>query len=139
MATLDLADTELVVLSACMTGLGQVQPGEGVFGLRRSFALAGARTLVVSLWQVPDQETQDLMIAFYRYLLEGEGRAEALRHAQLDLKRRGLQPLAWGAFICQGDPGPLQIRPTSLHGPGLRGHAIESAGAKDHPGKPGDC
>lgn len=120
-ATLDLADTELVVLSACMTGLGQVQPGEGVFGLRRSFALAGARTLVVSLWQVPDQETQDLMIAFYRYLLEGEGRAEALRHAQLDLKRRGLQPLAWGAFICQGDPGPLQIRPTSLHGPGSAG------------------
>ena len=111
-AALDLVDTELVVLSACRTGLGQVKVGEGVFGLRRSFALAGARTLVISLWQVPDRETRELMVRFYHYLLEEKkGRAESLRAAQLDLKRRELPPSVWGAFICQGDPGPLQLRP----------------------------
>ncbi len=108
-ATLDLVDTELVVLSACNTGLGQVEPGEGVFGLRRSFALAGARTLVVSLWQVPDLKTSRLMAAFYGNLLGGQGRAEALRQAKLEQRRRGVPAIAWAAFICQGDPGPLQV------------------------------
>ncbi len=107
-ASLDLLDTELVVLSACKTGLGAVRAGEGVQGLRRSFALAGARTLVMSLWEVPDQETRELMEAFYRYL-KTMGRAEALKRAQLDLKEKGCSVMAWGAFICQGDPGPLLL------------------------------
>jgi CHAT domain-containing protein/tetratricopeptide (TPR) repeat protein len=108
---IDLSATELVVLSACQTGLGQVHTGEGVFGLRRAFVLAGVRTLVMSLWKVPDLQTEELMTAFYHRLLSGEGRAEALRQAQLALKQRCPDPLAWGAFVCVGDPGPLEVTP----------------------------
>jgi hypothetical protein len=107
---LDLLATELVVLSACETGLGQVHVGEGVFGLRRAFVLAGAKTLVMSLWKVPDEPTRELMEEFYRRILAGEGRAEALRQAQLAMKAKYPDPYYWGAFICQGDPSPLGTR-----------------------------
>jgi CHAT domain-containing protein len=105
---MDLLDTEMVVLSACETGLGQIQAGEGVLGLRRAFVLAGAKTLLMSLWKVPDQHTQELMVDFYQRALEGEPRAQALREAQLAIKKRYPDPFYWGAFICQGDPGPLR-------------------------------
>ena len=109
---LDLLATELVVLSACETGLGQVHVGEGVFGLRRAFVLAGAKTLVMSLWKVPDEPTRELMEDFYGRLLAGRGRAEALREAQLAMKAKYPDPFYWGAFICQGDPSPLgRVRP----------------------------
>ncbi len=109
---LDLLATELVVLSACETGLGQVHVGEGVFGLRRAFVLAGAKTLVMSLWKVPDEPTRELMEDFYGRLLAGQGRAEALREAQLAMKAKYPDPFYWGAFICQGDPSPLgAVRP----------------------------
>jgi CHAT domain-containing protein len=104
---LDLLDTELAVLSACETGLGAIQVGEGVFGLRRAFVLAGAKTLVMSLWKVPDRETEELMIDFYRRILAGEARAEALRQAQLKIKKDNPDPFYWAAFICQGEPGPM--------------------------------
>jgi CHAT domain-containing protein len=104
---LDLLATELVVLSACETGLGQVHVGEGVFGLRRAFVLAGAKTLVMSLWKVPDEPTRELMEDFYRRILAGQGRADALRAAQLTMKMKYPDPYYWGAFICQGDPSPL--------------------------------
>jgi CHAT domain-containing protein/tetratricopeptide (TPR) repeat protein len=104
---LDLLDTELVVLSACETGLGEVRTGEGVFGLRRSFVLAGADTLVMSLWKVPDQQTQELMEEFYSRILAGEPRAEALKNAQMSIRSKHPHPFYWGAFICQGDPSPL--------------------------------
>ncbi|MGZ4851621.1 MAG: CHAT domain-containing protein [Halobacteriota archaeon] len=104
---LDLLATELAVLSACDTGLGDVQTGEGVFGLRRAFMLAGAKTLVMSLWAVDDEVTKELMIDFYTRILAGEGRADALRNAQLAIKAKHPDPYYWGAFICQGDPGPL--------------------------------
>ena len=103
-AGLDLRATEIVVLSACETGLGDLRAGEGVFGLRRAFVLAGAKTLVMSLWKVPDEQTQELMVNFYQRLLAGEGRAEALRHAQLDLKARYPEPFYWGAFHLPGGP-----------------------------------
>ena len=92
---LDMLDTELVVLSACETGLGQVHVGEGVFGLRRAFVLAGAKTLVMSLWKVLDEPTRELMEAFYTRLLAGQGRAEALREAQLAMKAKYPDPFYW--------------------------------------------
>lgn len=109
-ASLDLAQTELAVLSACDTGLGQIQIGEGVFGLRRAFVLAGVRTLIVSLWKVPDDQTQELMVGFYRLAGKDMPVAEALRAAQRDLKKNYRDTKYWGAFICQGDPGPLSVR-----------------------------
>ncbi len=104
---LDILDTELVVLSACETGLGDIRSGEGVFGLRRAFLLAGAKTLVMSLWKVPDSETRMLMEDFYTRLLQGRPRLDALREAQLAIKSNFPGPFHWGAFVCQGDPGPL--------------------------------
>jgi CHAT domain-containing protein/tetratricopeptide (TPR) repeat protein len=105
---LDLLDTELAVLSACQTGLGDVQTGEGVFGLQRAFILAGAKTVVMSLWEVPDDATRALMEDFYRRLLNGEPRAAALEAAQQGLRRTHPEPYFWGAFVCLGNPGPLR-------------------------------
>jgi CHAT domain-containing protein len=113
--SMDLTGTELVVLSACETGLGRVRVGEGVFGLRRAFVLAGAKTLVMSLWKVPDEETRRLMETFYRALLDGRSRADALRQAQLAIRRDYPDdPLRWGGFICQGEPGPMRGRPDTF-------------------------
>jgi CHAT domain-containing protein/Tfp pilus assembly protein PilF len=109
---LRLQNTDLVVLSACETGVGEVKSGEGVYGLRRAFIQAGAKGLVMSLWPIPDQETKELMVAFYNYLSKGKmNRAKALRQAILDQmrvtkKRYGIShPLFWGAFIYLGEPG----------------------------------
>ena len=109
---LRLRGTEMVVLSACDTGLGEVKAGEGVFGLRRAFAQAGARSLIMSLWPVPDRETRELMEEFYKNVLERKmNRCQALRQAALrQMKivkdRHGHPyPLCWGGFVMVGDPG----------------------------------
>ena len=104
-SNLDLWGTKLVVLSACETGVGEVRDGEGVYGLRRSFFLAGTETLVMSLWPVSDEVTRETMIAYYGGLKKGLGRGEALHRAQLAmLKRRGREhPFYWASFIQSGD------------------------------------
>ena len=107
---LTLDATELVVLSACDTGIGAVRTGEGVLGLRWAFMLAGARTLVMTLWKIPDAQAKTLMVDFYQHVLSGKGVAEALRVAQLALRASHPEPFWWAGFICQGDPGPL-VRP----------------------------
>ena len=101
---LDLKDTDLVVLSACQTGVGDVKSGEGVFGLKRAFILSGAKTLVMSLWSVPSKETVDLMTAFYALLSEGKTPSEALRQAKLTLMKQKPHPFFWAAFILTGSP-----------------------------------
>jgi tetratricopeptide (TPR) repeat protein len=108
--SLRLQGTEVVVLSACETGLGNVQVGEGVYGLRRAFMQAGAKSLVMSLWAVPDKETKELMVQFYQNLLSGKlNRVQALRQAvlhemQVVKERYGSpHPLYWGAFVLFGD------------------------------------
>jgi CHAT domain-containing protein len=108
-AQLDLLGTGLVVLSACKTGVGTVQNGEGVYGLRRALVLAGAQTQIVSLWKVSDEATQELMIDYYRRLLKGEGRSGALREAQAMMiaKPARQHPYYWAAFIAIGDWTPL--------------------------------
>ncbi|MEO1131557.1 MAG: CHAT domain-containing protein [Cyanobacteria bacterium J06639_1] len=108
---LDLRGTELVVLSACDTGLGNIESGEGVYGLRRAFALAGAQSQVMSLWNVDDESTKDLMVKFYQHLQAGEGRSEALRQVQLDMLADPYweSPYFWAAFIPTGDWQPLDF------------------------------
>lgn len=102
---LNLWGTKLVVLSACDTGLGEVRNGEGVYGLRRAFALAGAESLVMSLWPVSDYSTRKLMASYYRNLKQGMGRGESLRQVQLDLLKRNpqLHPFYWASFIQSGE------------------------------------
>ena len=122
---LDLQGTELVVLSACETGVGDVRLGDGVVGLARALVLAGAQTQVMSLWQVDDDATRALMIAYYQRLARGEGKAEAMRQVRLAMLRGGADaealsgdtpaapgpwshPFYWAAFLVHGDTGPLR-------------------------------
>jgi CHAT domain-containing protein len=101
---LKLKGTELVVLSACETGVGDVQSGEGVFGLKRSFILSGAKTVVMSLWKIPSKETEELMRDFYTLMAGGKSKAEALREARLAIKQKHPSPFYWGALVMVGNP-----------------------------------
>jgi CHAT domain-containing protein len=109
---LNLWGTKLVTLSACDTGVGEVRNGEGVYGLRRAFVLAGAETLVMSLWPVSDYMTREMMTAYYTGLRAGLGRGDALRHAKLAmLKRQGRRhPFYWASFIQSGEWANLDGR-----------------------------
>lgn len=116
-ASLDLEGTAMAVLSACDSGRGEVRVGEAVQGLRYSLALAGARTQVMTLWQVADKPTRKLMESWYRQLERGVGRSEALRRTQLAAltgrplpateARLAAHPYFWAGFLLAGDTGPL--------------------------------
>ncbi len=96
---LNLTNTELIVLSACETGLGEIVNGEGVYGLQRAFQIAGTKTIMMSLWQVSDEVTQKLMTKFYDYLLESKDKIYAFNKAQMEIKEDYPAPFYWGAFI----------------------------------------
>lgn len=108
--TLDLRGTEWAVLSACDTGTGEIRAGEGVFGLRRAFQLAGARTVIMSLWPVEDEATRQWMTALYRHrFVEGKSTMASAHDASLELlqqrRARGesTHPFYWAGFIAAGD------------------------------------
>jgi CHAT domain-containing protein len=95
---LNLSNTELVVLSACETALGDIKGSEGVFGLQRAFKMAGVKKMIVSLWQVPDKETAELMTAFYTYWLKGKNIEDAFTQAQSEMRAK-YAPYYWAAFV----------------------------------------
>ncbi len=109
---IDLRGTDLVVLSACESGLGEVSAGEGVAGLRQSFQLSGAKSVAATLWSVTDDTTADIMSAFFGYLAEGRRATEAMRLAQRAVKDeladlRGedyAHPMFWAPFVISGLP-----------------------------------
>ena len=143
-ANADLQGTQLIVLSACETAVGESRPGEGIYGLRRALVLSGAETQVLSLWRVPSQETAQLMADFYRRVNRGQGRSEALRQAQLTLLAEAptAHPYYWAAFLVQGDarslsgeqpPPPIE---TQRVRPSARGCACQlptAADSRPHP------
>ena len=97
---LDLSGTDIVVLSACETGLGDIRGNEGVFGLQRAFRKAGVDNILMSLWQVPDYQTQELMVLFYKNMLaHSQDVHKALKNAQLALKEKYRNPYFWAGFI----------------------------------------
>ena len=97
---MNLSNTELVVLSACETGLGEIQGNEGVYGLQRAFKIAGAKYLIMSLWQVPDKQTSLLMTTFYKKWLENKMTIpDAFHAAQKELRDVGLDPYQWAGFV----------------------------------------
>ena len=100
-ASLNLLGAELVVMSACETGLGTLNNSEGVFGLQRAFKLAGANTLIMSLWEVSDDATSILMQEFYKNWLSGKSKHEAFKKAQLNLRHseKYKSPYFWAAFV----------------------------------------
>ena len=107
---MDLSNTELVVLSACETGLGDIEGIEGVYGLQRAFKIAGAKYLIMSLWQVPDRETMEFMTTFYTNWLPTDAKAmagkeekmsipDAFRKTQLEMRDRFFNPYSWAGFV----------------------------------------
>ncbi len=97
-------NADLVVLSACQTGLGTIAKGEGILGLTRGFMYAGARNVLVSLWQVADKSTSELMVQFYRNILMGQPYSAALRNAKLSLiaGSKYAHPVEWSPFVLTG-------------------------------------
>lgn len=104
-------NTQMVVLSACNTGSGKLQKGEGVMSLARAFAYAGSPSVVMSHWAVDDKSTSELMKYFYQHLSQGEPKDVALRNAKLDFLENASpayhHPYYWNNFVVMGDPAPI--------------------------------
>lgn len=138
-SSLDLSGTELVTLSGCETGLGQLESGDGVYGLRRALVLAGSQSQILTLWDVNDTSTVDLMRDYYQGLARGGGRSEAMRQAQLKVLANPdtSHPHYWASFIVSGVGAPLGGGPTPAVqpvSPGARGCActVEQSGESEH-------
>lgn len=95
----DLHKVDLVVMSACETGLGDIKGNEGVFGLQRAFKIAGVKSIIMSLWKVPDLQTSELMELFYKYYISGNSKQMSLALAQKELRVKYNNPFYWAAFI----------------------------------------
>jgi CHAT domain-containing protein/tetratricopeptide (TPR) repeat protein len=102
---LDLRKTSLVVLSGCQGQMGTRSRGDDVIAMSRAFMYAGSPSVIASLWSVDDEATEQLMVAFYTHLKEGLSKAEALRHAQMDVRQKYPHPYYWAGFVLTGDPG----------------------------------
>jgi len=108
-ASLDLRGVEWVVLSACETGIGETLPGEGVLGLRRAFSIAGAGTVIMSLWKIKDEAAREWMSGLYRARLDNATTPEAMRSASLAMLQaarsagRTTHPFYWGPFVAAGN------------------------------------
>lgn len=99
---LNLDKTDLVVLSACETGLGELEAGEGVYGLQRAFLVAGAKSVIMSLFKVSDEATQQLMVKFYRKWIETGDKRQAFIDAKKEIRNEYRDPIYWGPFIMIG-------------------------------------
>jgi CHAT domain-containing protein len=113
--SLDLTkSTDLVVLSACETQVGEVSAGDEVIGMTRAFLYAGTPTVIASLWNIDDQATTLFMERFYKHLRAGMGKAHALQRAQNEVRAQHPHPYYWAAFVLTGDPGtPVQVNSAS--------------------------
>lgn len=112
-------NAEMIVLSSCSSGFGKMQKGEGMMSLSRGFMYAGCPSIVMTLWQVSDRSSAELMSSFYKYLKHGKSKKEALRLAKIDYIENsdGLKanPYFWSAFVQVGDSSPLYRKTASFY------------------------
>jgi CHAT domain-containing protein len=102
-SNLNFSNTKLLTLSACETALGDINNNEGVYGLQRAFKIAGVKEMLITLWQIPDRETKELMQVFYANILQGDSYYTALKKAQLQMKANNPDPAIWAGFELIGE------------------------------------